>query len=310
MSKMSIEPGAVVRRTLNGPTMGTRYSVIFYAPAALETSALSTALAAAVARVDQQMSTWMAGSDLNRLNAAPVGHWVAVPPELMRVLVSSLEVERRSAGAFDIGVGDRVAAWGFGARAASSGLPPADDTPPGMTHLALDLDVANGKVCKRRPLSLDLSGIAKGFGVDEMADVMMRFGITAWLVGIDGEMRAGACKPDGTEWAVAHEAPTPGARQAMGVIELSGQAVATSGTYRHFREVAGHTVSHTIDPCRGAPVSHSLVSVTVIAPTCMEADAWATALMVSGETAALDLARVNRLGVIFVREDGDVISNI
>ena len=100
----------------------------------------------------------------------------------------------------------------------------------------------------RGPLSLDLSGIAKGYGVDEMARVMEAFAIPSWLVGIDGEMRAKGLKPDGSPWAVALERPERGTRDAMGVIELTDMAVATSGNYRHWVDVGGKTLSHTMNP--------------------------------------------------------------
>ena len=104
----------LVRRTLNGSTMGTRYSAVFFAPEGTDTEALAAALFAAVDRVDRQMSTWKANSDLNRLNNAPVAERVAIPRELTTVLAASLRIGRASNDLFDIGVGDLVAAWGFG----------------------------------------------------------------------------------------------------------------------------------------------------------------------------------------------------
>ncbi|MBX9873577.1 MAG: FAD:protein FMN transferase, partial [Beijerinckiaceae bacterium] len=157
---------------------------------------------------------------------------------------------------------------------------------------------------KHAPLALDLSGIAKGHGVDEMARVMRQFSIPAWLVGIDGEMRAGGAKPDGTPWIVAHERPVRGVREAMGVIELEDRAVATSGNYRHYRDIGARTISHTMDPRCGLPLENGLASVTVLAQTCLEADAWATALLVLGEVAGLRLARMMDMAAIFVFADG------
>ena len=104
----------LVRHALNGPTMGTRYSATLFAPEGTDIKALDAALFAAVDRVDRQMSTWKPDSDLNRLNAAPVGDWIAIPRELATVLAASLRIGRTSNGRFDIGVGNLVAAWGFG----------------------------------------------------------------------------------------------------------------------------------------------------------------------------------------------------
>ena len=303
----------LVRRTLNGPTMGTRYSAVFFAPERTDTDALAAALFAAVDRVDRQMSTWKADSDLNRLNNAPVGDWVAIPRELTTVLAASLRIGRASNGLFDIGVGDLVAAWGFG----SAGPGPDVDRITALagqarptTTEALELDEAGRRARKHAPLSLDLSGIAKGYGVDEMARVMETFAVPSWLVGIDGEMRAKGLKPGGLPWAVALERPERGTRDAMGVIELTDMAVATSGNYRHWVDIDGETLSHTMNPKTGAPLKNSLASVSVLAATCMEADAWATVLMVLGEKAGQLTAKKRGIDAIFVQHDGAVSSTL
>jgi thiamine biosynthesis lipoprotein len=304
---------SVVRQTLNGSTMGTRYSAVFFAHPGKNISALSAALSASVDRVDLQMSSWKQESDLNRLNAAPIGTWVDIPPELTSVLVASLQVERITHGAFNINVGDLVSAWGFGPMNKGSTLgrmsiSSKNIRPP--TYALIDLDTKGGRARKSGAVDLDLSGIAKGFGVDEMARVMNEFAIPSWLVGIDGEMRAKGVKPDGSAWAVAHERPDRYKREAMGVIELQDMAVATSGNYRHFKEVDGRTFSHTIDARTSAPLENGIASVSVLTTTCMTADAWATALMVMGVEAGLEAARANHFDVIFVQQNGTMRSTI
>ena len=296
------------RRTLSGPTMGTRYSCVYFPRRDIDETRLDRALFEAVDQVDRQMSTWKAHSDLNRLNAADVGTWVSIPHELELVLASAIEIGRQSKGLFDIGVGDAVNAWGFGAAA----MAPDDDLIAALpksrpaAHDVLDLDRLQHRVLKRAAIRLDLSGIAKGFGVDELARVMDAFDIADWLVGIDGEMRARGAKPDGSPWAVAHERPTPGVREPMGVLELTDIAIATSGTYRHFHDVEGRRVSHTMDPRSGMPLDNRTASVTVLAPTCMAADAWATALLVAGLAPGLELARRAGVQAIFVLQDGTI----
>ncbi|MCA3278570.1 MAG: FAD:protein FMN transferase, partial [Roseomonas sp.] len=273
--------------------MGTRYAAVFFAPEGMATEALAAALFGAVDRVDRQMSTWKPESDLNRLNDAPVGEWVTIPRELMTVLAEALKLGRATHGAFDIGVGALVSAWGFGPgprQPDQSRIAAASELPGAAATAALQLDVSTSRARKTAPLALDLCGIAKGFGVDEMARVMDAFGIRSWLVGIDGEMRARGLKPDGTPWAVAHERPDRHRREAMGVIELTDMAVATSGNYRHWVELDGKLVSHTMDPGTQRPVANGIASVSVLAPTCMVADAYATAFMVLGAEAASKLA--------------------
>lgn len=117
-------------------------------------------------------------------------------------------------------------------------------------------------------------------------------------------------KPDGTPWAVAHERPDRHSREAMGVIELTDMAVATSVNYRHWAQVEGRVVSHTTDPAARQPRDNGIASVSVLAATCMAADAWATAFMVLGVEAASRLAAAAALGTIFVPSDGTVRSTI
>ena len=311
--KTSIEGAPLVRHALNGPTMGTRYAAVFFAPDGMATAPLDAALFAAVDRVDRQMSTWKPDSDLNRLNAAPVGEWVTIPQELWAVLAEALSIGQATQGAFDIGVGALVSAWGFGPGTREPDqlrIAAASELPRAATREALQLDVIASRARKSAPLALDLSGIAKGFGVDEMARVMDAFGIRTWLVGIDGEMRARGLKPDGTPWAVAHERPDRHSREAMGVIELTDMAVATSGNYRHWVQLEGKLLSHTMDPGTDRPITNGIASVSVLAATCMAADAWATAFMVLGAEAASKFAAEMGMGTIFVFTDGTVSSTI
>ncbi|MEQ1768897.1 MAG: FAD:protein FMN transferase [Devosia sp.] len=283
------------RIALNGATMGTRYSAVFYA--GVTPNGLPQALQRSVDAVDDQMSTWKPQSDLMRFNRAALGSWVTVPHGLLHVVEAGLVVGRLTGGAFDLGVLDLVAAWGFNdtlgkpdrhrvANLAATSRRPAHD--------CLELDVTNRRMRKLGPVTLDLSGIAKGYGVDQLAETMLAFGIGDFLVSIDGEVRARGRKADGTAWRVAIEAPVAGRREAAGAIDLEDAALATSGDYRHAVDLDGSTFSHTMDPRTGRPLANGIHAVTVRAATCMQADAWATAVMVLGEGA---LPLVRRLGM-------------
>lgn len=301
MSKMSID---LTRHVVNGATMGTRWSAQFYAAQGVDPAPIQTALQASVAEVDAQMSTWRPESDLMRLNAAPVDEWQAVPAQLFKVLRLGLEIGRASNGAFDIGMGDAVTAWGFGPDAAS---PERIRTAMTATRVRADerfeLDARKRRVRKTAPIALDLSGIAKGYGVDRLAETLRGFGVTSGLVGIDGELRALGQRPDDTPWTLAVEAPDRTRRAPHSILSLENAAVATSGDYRHWVEVQGRRLSHTMDPRRGAPLVTSPASVTVVARTCAEADAWATALMVLGPDHGAALARKRGLDALFLLRD-------
>ena len=298
------------RHTLSGETMGTRWTAVFYAGQAIDAQAIAAALAQRVGAVDRRMSTWNPASDLMRLNAAPLGIWVDVAADLATVLTAGLRIGAQTGGSFDLGVGDLVAACGFGAaagtpdqahaaRRATEAYRPASES--------IDVDEAGARVRKRGDIALDLSGIAKGFGVDELARCLDEWGVSSFLVGIDGEMRAGGTKPGGMPFQVAVERPDVGRRAVMRVIGLADAAIATSGDYRHFIDVGGRRVSHTMDPRLGRPLRNQLASVTVLAATCMEADAYATALMVLGEEAGPNFAAARGMDALFVLRDGEAL---
>ncbi len=299
MSKTSTE---AARIALNGPTMGTRWSALFFAEPGLDTGTVQAALQAAVDEVDAQMSTWKPGSDLTRLNAAPVGEWVTVPARLLHVLRLGLEIGRASGGAFDIGMGDAVAAWGFGSEAASpASIRAAMAARRRPAHEVLE--IGGARVRKSSPVALDLNGIAKGYGVDRLAETLRDRGICNALVGIDGEMRALGLRVDGEAWTIAVEMPDAERRMPHSILSLQDAAVATSGDYRYWVEAQGRRLSHTMDPIRGAPMIASPASVTVVTRTCVEADAWATALTVLGLDRGLALARKRGLDALFLLRD-------
>ncbi|VVD86332.1 ApbE-like lipoprotein [Pandoraea cepalis] len=315
MSKMSIEalPDTQLKLwRVSGATMGTRYTAAFHVSPKTDEKELAARLAAAVGAVDEQMSNWKEGSDLSRLNRAKPDCWVPVSRSLAALLARALEIGSDTHNAFNIGVGDLVGRWGFGPSSEQRAhRPGAVDTSqaspcPSVSDL-IDVDVSLCRVRKRGPVALDLCGIAKGFGVDELARVLSEHEIGSWLVGIDGEMRARGSKPDGSPWAIALEAPDYERHTSMGVIELSNAAIATSGDYRRWADINGARVSHTMDPRTGGPLCSSVASVTVIAPTCADADAYATALLVLGVKAGRDYAQRRRLDALFVVRDGDAL---
>ena len=290
-------------RTLNGPAMGSRWTTRLECSEA-EAADLGHACAAAVERVEAQTSNWRVNSDLSCLNAAPVGEWVEVPADLMVVLAKSMEIGRASDGLFDIGVGALVQAWGFGP--AQGTADPAQIT----AHLGktlrsfevLELDARGQRARKTAAMSLDLSGIAKGYGVDVLSQCVRDRGFGNALCGLDGELKAIGARPDGRPWAVAVEEPDANRRAGRSMIELADRAIATSGNYRQFVTLGRMRVSHTMNPRTGGPVVNPLVSVSVLHDCCMEADAWATVLMVLGDKAGPEFARAHGLQAIFLSQ--------
>ncbi|WP_076484573.1 FAD:protein FMN transferase [Rhodobacter aestuarii] len=289
----------LARHVLNGPTMGSRWSVVFFAPEDIDLIPLQARFQEAVDLVDDQMSTWKPHSDLMRFNAASVGQWHLLPAALMEVLAEALTIGCASGGAFEIGMGDAVRAWGFGPTAPSEpAIRAALQKTRCPAHEVLELDITQSRARKHAEITLDLCGIAKGYGVDRLIRTAQALGLNHALASIDGELRALGTQPDGRGWTVALEKPEIGTRAIHSMFEIENIALATSGDYRHFVKLGDRHLAHTMDPATGGPLKQSPASVTVLAESCMRADALASAVMVLGE--ARGRALVAQLGAEIV----------
>lgn len=278
---------------LAGETMGTTWTVRFAAGGGLDPAALRTAITARLDDIVAEMSHWAADSHLSAFNRAPAGSWHILPRDFAAVIAAGLDVADRSAGAFDPTIGRIITLRGFGPEQISS---PPDEAAIAAAHAAagwrrLAFDHAAYRLRQPGGMSLDLSGIAKGYAVDAIANLFGAAGIRHWLVEIGGELRGDGIRPDGDPWWVDLEDP-PGAALPRLRIALHGLAVATSGDYRRG--------AHTIDPRTGRSTTHGLTSVSVIHDTAMLADAWATALTVLGPDDGFALAARERLAARFL----------
>ena len=284
--------------------MGTTWSVTYgQAGSELEPQELSRQIAERLEAVNASMSTYRDSSELMQFNQAGVGQSVALSSDLHTVLSAALRVGEASAGAYDVTVAPLVNLWGFGPDGPAQGVPPRDEIEAIMSSVGqqyLQLDDA-GIATKSQPVQVDLSSIAKGFGVDAVANVLENAGITDYLAEVGGEMRLAGVSPRGDDWRVAIESPQPGQRGVALAFSATNIAVATSGDYRNFFEIDGVRYSHSIDARSGWPVRHDLVSVTVLHQSAMWADAWATALTTLGPDAALSTANQRGLAVYLIR---------
>lgn len=280
--------------------MGTLWHVTIVAPpAALQRDVVAAGVAAALAEVDRDMSTFKSDSDVSRFNRAVPNEWVPVSAATAEVVAKALEVHALSDGAFDITVAPLVDLWGFGAGPGSSTRLPGEDeiaaaaSRVGSKELGVRFD--DPALIKYADRAIDLSGIAKGYGVDRAASWLEAQGIANYLVEVGGEVRAAGRNPEGQAWRIGIEAPVLQGGSAVAAVALEQRSLATSGDYRNYFEVDGRRYSHTIDPATARPITHGLASVTVIAEDCMSADAFATAIDVLGPEKGLALA--NRLGL-------------
>lgn len=307
-------PPTVPVLVLEGRTMGTSWSVqLTDVPGMQPNEGLADRIQTLLSHLDKGIfSTWSPDSELSRFNAAATGQAHAISAHLMAVLGAAQSVHTASLGAFDPTVGPLVELWGFGPTGSGANPGPAEihaaQARLGMQHLVLD--AATGSAMKRADIALDLSGIAKGYAVDQIAELLQSEGFPSFLVEIGGEIRLQGAGPDGAGWRVAIESPAGGTRTVFASIESKGRslALAGSGDYRNFRLVDGQRLSHEIDPRSGRPVVHELAAVNTVADTAMLADAWATALMVLGPDEGARLADGLRIAAYFIiRGDTDFV---
>ena len=233
------------------------------------------------------------------------------------VLWAALEMSRLSAGAFDVTAAPLVSLWKV--TADDPGIPSAEAISRArdlVDYRCLEVfrsaaTPLRGPVyaarLKRPGQMVDLGGIAKGYAVDRMAEVLQHHGVAQALAALDGELRAIGGQADGRPWAVAIESPQTGLRRAHGVLALQDLAVATSGDYRHFFDVNGQRLAHSMDARSGTPVRGDVASVTVLAANCMLADAWATALLVAGAAQGLALAQRHGLEALWLLRRGGAL---
>ena len=290
---------------LVGSTMGTTFSIKIVAPPEnIDLAALQQDIEAVLDSINRTMSTYLDDSELSRFNASDDTDWVGVSAELCQAIEAARVVSEFTGGAFDVTVGPLVNLWGFGPTE-SVYEPPANDTITaamqdiGYTKLQVDCSVP--ALRKESPgVYVDLSAFAKGHAVDEVAELLEARALTDYLVEIGGEMRIRGTNARSELWAIAVETPDRAGRSVRKVLRLTDSAMATSGDYRNFFEHDGRFFSHTIDPRTGYPVTHIGASVTVVADTAAFADAAATALLVLGPEAGMELAERESIAAYFL----------
>lgn len=294
---------------LAGRTMGTGYSIkLSPAPGPAARATLQRQVEQKLDEINRQMSTYLPDSDLSRFNQTQDTDWQPQPVPVVELVEQARHVSRMTGGRYDITVGPLVNLWGFG-NSGSRESPPT----PGQIAEVLQRVGYRQLETRRHPaalrkgapgLEVDLSSIAKGWAVDQLAQLVQAQGISNFLVEIGGELRAQGEKASGRPWRIAVEQPSYDNRSVQRVVLLQDTAMATSGDYRNFFSHGDRLYSHTIDPLTGQPVQHRLASVSVLADDCATADAWATALLALGEHKALELADSQDIKALFIIRSG------
>ncbi len=290
---------------LSGNTMGTTFNVTLVAPPAdIDLDLLQTNIHDRLEHVENIASTYRGNSELSRFNADPSTAWIPVTPEFCHMIAAANDISFMTQGAFDITVGPLVNLWGFGPEDQDAELPTDEEISAAQASVGYEMVETDCDDSAMRKASaaiyVDLSGWAKGYAVDQIADLLDERQLTNYLVEIGGELRVRGHNAEQKKFSVAIEKPLQNNEMNYTLIRLSNVSVATSGDYRNFFEHDGRRYSHSIDPRTGRPVSNELAGVTVISTSTAYADAVATAFLVLGPEEGHALAEKLRIAAYFL----------
>ncbi len=289
---------------LDGKTMGTWYSIKYLSHASIPAEeTVKKEIDNRLALINSQMSGWQPHSELSRFNQSrEINSSFPVSVATTQVVQEALRIHQLTGGALDITLGPVINLWGFGPQGRAK-VPEHDILAMHLAWTGMDnLQVSGHALSKRIPeLYLDLSAIAKGYAVDVIAEYLQSQNVHDFIINIGGEVRTRGHNARHQPWRVAIEMPNSGITQkAQRIIMPGNMSLATSGDYRNYFEENGVRYSHTLDPKTGRPVSHQLVSITVLHPSCMTADGFATALNVLGPDKGMQLADRLNLPVLML----------
>jgi len=296
---------------LDGKTMGTFWRVSVIGVDEAKAEALRAKVQAQLDADDRLLSTWKNDSALMRFNhAADTRPW-PVSEAMADIVTLSLRIGAKTHGAMDITVGPLVNLWGFGPDKQPVATPDAQaiaaaKARTGLQHLQVINQSGRQFLQKDIPdLFVDLSTVGEGYAADHLARLMEQEGISRYLVSVGGALVSRGMNGEGKPWRVAIQKPTDQENAVQAIVDINGHGISTSGSYRNYYELDGKRISHVIDPQTGQPITHKLVSVTVIAPTALEADGWDTGLMVLGPEKAQQVVREQGLAVYMIVKEGE-----
>jgi len=293
---------------ISGPTMGTTYNIKYLPQDGIPSSdVLHKEVDRLLEQVNDQMSTYRKDSELSRFNQYQDTAPYEVSEQTATVVREAIRLNHLTQGALDVTVGPLVNLWGFGPEARPEVVPSDEELAERRANIGIHhLKVDGNHLSKDLPhLYVDLSTIAKGWGVDVVADYIQSQGVENYMVEVGGEIRLKGVNREGVGWRIAIEKPTVDERTIQEIIEPGDYAIATSGDYRNYFERDGIRYSHIIDPKTGRPISNRVVSVTVLDKSCMTADGLATGLMVLGDDKGMEIAEQNNIPVFMIVKTDD-----
>ena len=286
---------------LNGFTMGTTYQITLKKNQ-IDTVKLQQKVDLRLAEINQLMSTYIDDSELSLFNQNQTGECIKLSQDTRLVIESAIQVAKETRGKFDVTLAPLIEVWGFDKKDMHGQVPSQAVVEQLLRSIGSDkITVEKDCIAKKSTtLSINLSAIAKGYGVDEIARIVENEGGAHYLVEIGGEVITKGVNSRNKPWRIAIESATLDQRTIQKTLTPNGLGVATSGDYRNYFEKDGKRYSHTIDPTTGYPITHNLASITVLHPKVMFADAYATAMMVMGPEESLAFANRHKLAIFML----------
>lgn len=275
-----------------GKTQGTYYNVTYFHPKGID---LQAKIEARMLAFDSVFSVYNTYSIISRINRNDTNVQTNADFEYLFTVAQSISAHTQ--GAFDITVGPLVKAWGFSSDNTHNHHQPNINDLLSMVGYE-KIHIKNHRLLKSDSrISINVNAIAQGYSVDLIAKLLENNGCTDYMVEIGGELMCKGKNPTGSDWKIGIANPiddsTNVSNKLQNTIAVTNKAVSTSGNYRKFYYKNGKKYAHIIDPRTGYPTTNNILSVTVIAPTCIVADAYATAFMVLGVDSALQLCKKN-----------------
>ncbi len=299
----SSNPGLI---ELTGSTMGTTYSIKIVGVNNLdeiEKNDFQSRIDSILVEVNNQMSTWQKDSEITSFNNLQDTTWVRVSRDFAYVVNKAIKVSNLSNGAFDITVGPLINLWGFGPEHKPNIIPSDEGIAEAKKRIGYEKIHVYEDLTKIKKddenIYISLAAIAKGFGVDKVANYLEDENYSNYMVEIGGEVRTAGKNHLNKDWKIGISVPD-GSMHIQKIVPISNSSIATSGDYRNYFEEDGVRYSHTIEPSTGKPITHKLASVSVIHNECMIADAMATAFDVLGPELGYELAVKEKLPVFMI----------
>jgi thiamine biosynthesis lipoprotein len=299
--------------TISGNTMGTTYLVKIITPDNnYEIGSIEKSIDSLLIQLNKQMSTWDPESEISKFNEWNSKVPFAVSNDFLNVVKKSITISKNTGGLFDPTVFDLMSLWGFGPNP-RSGFPDMEDVNRVLEHTGIrQIEITDSVLVKRnKRCKLDLNAIAKGYGVDKTFNLLNQKGFKNIFVEIGGEVKCSGKNIKNKNWSIGIEDPSDDGnyeKKISAIISVPNGAIATSGNYRNIVDLDGEILGHTINPQTGFPIQTDVLSVSVLSNSCMESDAWATALMAMNHQTGFALvenqSNINAVWILVDNYDG------